>query len=164
MARSTAEGGGVEATTLIFPKKSSWDEMCEAKALAKKRSSSANGSFSKVLARLVETDHMDRRASAILAKLDAIEDDEDLHTTVFHLVDGLKKRGILKRAMAQEDLFNNPDIEALEKVAAAGVKNAKGRKKNGAASASGDNVTSIGQAARRVVEAAGGDDGFKPTH
>src|ERR1700722_5820620 len=104
MARSpaTGEGSVAEATTLIFPKKSAWEEAAEAKRTAKKRSSSANGTWSKTLARLVEEQHRDRKAAAIVLKLDAIEDDSDLHVTVFHVIDGLKKLGILKRASAQE--------------------------------------------------------------
>ena len=31
MAKSTGEAGGTEATTLIFPKKSAWEEAQEAK-------------------------------------------------------------------------------------------------------------------------------------
>jgi hypothetical protein len=91
MARSpaTGEGSVTEATTLIFPKKSAWEEAQEAKRTAKKRASSANGTWSKTLTRLVEEEHMDRRAAQIVLKLDAIEDDIDLHTTIFHVIDGL---------------------------------------------------------------------------
>lgn len=157
MAKATGEGGGTEATTLIFPTKKSWEEVREAKVTAKKRSSSANGTFSKVLARLVEEQHMDRRAARIVLALDAIEDDEDLHVAVFHLIDGMKKLGILERAMAAPDMFDNPDGEALEKVAAAAAKAAKVKKKKGAEAGADDdtNVHHIGDAARKVVEKAG---------
>lgn len=158
MAKATGEGGGTEATTLIFPTKKSWEEVREAKVTAKKRSSSANGAFSRVFARLVEEQHMDRRAARIVLALDAIEDDEDLHVAVFHLIDGMKKLGILERAMAAPDMFDNPDGAALEQVAAAGAKGAKSRrKKNGAAAGADDdtNVHHIGDAARKVVEKAG---------
>ena len=67
MAKSKdGEGSSVtEATTLIFPKKTAWEELAEAKRTAKKRSSSANGTFSKVVSRLVEDEHMDRRAARL---------------------------------------------------------------------------------------------------
>jgi hypothetical protein len=158
MARSPAKGGPsvTEATTLIFPKKSAWDEAAEAKRQAKKRSSSANGTFSKVVARLVEEEHADRRALRIVLALDAIEDPADLHVTIFHLIDGLKKLGILKRAMAQEELFdaNKIDTGAVEDTAK------PGRKKREKQGIGGDElpagVSRIGDAARKVAEAAGG--------
>lgn len=159
------DGSGTEATTLIFPKKSAWDELAEAKRQAKKRASSANGTFSKVVARLVEEEHLDRRAARIVLALDAIEDEADLHVTVFHLIDGLKKLNILKRAMAQEEMFDDNKIDTAA-LATAGVKAAKGAKRGpkvkgatGAdiSAAMGGNVTQIGDAARKVAEAAGAD-------
>ena len=154
MARSPANGEGskVEATTLIFPKKSAWEELAEAKVAAKKKASSANGVFSKVVGRLVEEEHMDRRAARIVLALHLIEEDEDLHVAVFHLIDGMKKLGILNRAMATEDMFDDRkiDAEALDEV------KPKGRRKKGVA---GDelpeNVTRLGDA-RTVAEQAGG--------
>jgi len=157
MAKSTGEGGGTEATTLIFPKKSAWEEAQEAKRTAKKRSSSANGTWSKTLTRLVEEEHMDRRAAQIVLKIDAIEDDADLHVTVFHVIDGLKKLGILKRAMAQEEMFDDNKIDTAA-MATAGTKAAKDsrRKKGIGGDELLDGVTRIGDAARKVAEAAGG--------
>lgn len=153
MAKSTTTGE-TEATTLVFPKKSAWDELVEAKATAKKRASSANGTFSKVMARLVETEHMDRRAARIVAQLDAIEDPEDLHVTFHHLLDGIKKLKIDERAMAAPDMFADVNPQA----AAAGAKAAKqqkgGSKKKGEPDLT--NVTQIGDAARKVAEEAGG--------
>lgn len=162
MAKSTGEGGGTEATTLIFPKKSDWDAASEAKRTAKKRSASANGTFSKELSRLVDECHMDRRAARIVLQIDAIEDDADLHVTVFHVIDGLKKLGTLKRAMAQEEMFDDRKIDTAA-VAGASVRAAKGAgKKNGKdadaakPTASGATVHPIGDAARKVAEQAGG--------
>lgn len=166
MARSPANGEGskTEATTLIFPKKSAWDEMAEANALRKKRSSSANGTYSKVLARLVEEEHVDRRAASIVMKLDAIENDDDLHVTVFHLIDGLKKRGILKRAMAQEEMFDEHKIDDSVVDGAAPKRRGRppgGGKKGAAADAEPEddmtNVTRLGDAAARVVAEAAGE-------
>ena len=170
MARSPANGAGSKtaATTLIFPKKSDWAEAAEAKALAKKRSSSANGTFSKVLARLVEESHMDRKAAAIVLKLHAIEDAGDLHVTVHHMIDGLKKLGILERAMAQEEMFEEYQIDggALDEAEAALVASpaAKrrgrppgGGKKGVAIEPDMTNVTHIGDAAARVVAEAAGE-------
>lgn len=157
MAKSTGDGGGdTEATTLIFPTKKSWEEAREAKATAKKRAASANGVFSKTLTRLVDEGHMDRRAARMVLALDAIEDDEDLHVTVYHLIDGMKKLGILERAMAAPDMFDNPDAGALEQVAAAGAKKAKKNRKNKGGEDDQTNVTQIGAAARAVAEKAGG--------
>ena len=157
MAKSTdGEGSSVtEATTLVFPKKTNWEELSGAKRQAKTRAASANGTFSKVLARLVEECHMDRRAARIVLALDAIEDDDDLHVTLFHMVDGLKKLGVLKRAQAQEEMFaeNKIDTDAVENVK---EPKKRGRPRKGIA---GDelpaNVTSIGEAARKVAESAG---------
>lgn len=167
MARSPANGEGskTEATTLIFPKKSAWEEAAEAKIQAKKRSSSANGTFSKVLARLVEEDHLDRRAAAIVLKLNAIENDDDLHVIVHHVIDGLKKLGILKRAMAQEEMFDEHKIDADAVEGTPGQKR-RGRppgggKKGAAADAEPEddmtNVTRLGDAAARVVAEAAGE-------
>lgn len=154
MARSSAgggEGSAAEATTLIFPKKSVWDELAEAKRTARKRSKSANGTYGATLTRLVEQEHMDRRAAQIVLALDAIEEEEDLHVTVHHIMDGLKKLGILKRAMAQEELFDQHKIDTAA-MATGGAKGAKG-----ARSKKDDptNVTPIGDAARKVPERAG---------
>jgi hypothetical protein len=164
MAKSPAAGGGssvTEATTLIFPKKSAWEEAREAKRTASKRSKSANGTWSTTLTRLVEDDHMDRRAARMVLALDAIEDDSDLHVTVFHLIDGLKKLGILKRAMAQEELFDDHKIDdaSLKGSATAGAKGAKSKKGSGATGTDLTNVTQIGDAARQVAEKAGADLG-----
>jgi uncharacterized protein YfaP (DUF2135 family) len=144
--------GSTEATTLIFPKKSAWEELVSARAQAKKRAQSANGTYSKVLARLVEEEHMDRRAARILLVLDGIEDPEDLHVTFHHLMDGIAKLKLDERAMAQPNMFTAP----TPSTAAAGAKNAKGKGK-GKKDAEPDmtNVTAIGEAARKVTEAAG---------
>jgi hypothetical protein len=157
MARSPAKGEGsvTEATTLIFPKKSAWEEAAEAKRQAKKRASSANGTYSKIVARLVEEEHADRRALRIVLALDAIEDDADLHVTLFHIIDGVKKLGILKRAQAQEEMFdeNKIDTAAVEGVQ---VPKKRGRPRKGIGGDElPDNVTQIGDAARKVAETAG---------
>lgn len=164
MAKATGEGGGGnEATTLIFPKKSTWEEAREAKRTASKRSKSANGTWSTTLSRLVDDDHMDRRAARMVLALDAIEDDADLHVTLHHLMDGVKKLGILKRAMAQEELFDADKIDT-KALATAGAKAAKGPKKPKGADAAagggsgGASISHIGDAARRVAEAAGAKD------
>lgn len=161
MARSPANGEGseAEATTLVFAKKSTWEELLEAKRTASKRSKSANGTYSTTLTRLVDDGHMDRRAARMVLALDAIEDDSDLHVTIHHMFDGLKKLGILKRAMAQEELFSDHQIDPGSIAASV-----KGKKKpQGAAKVgdgTGDNVTPIGEAARKVAERAG--EGLAP--
>lgn len=154
MAKNTGTGE-TEATTLIFPKKSAYEELVSAKAQAKKRSQSANGAFSKVLSRLVEDEHMDRRAARILCTLDAIEDPEDLHVTFHHLMDGIKKLKLDERAMAAPNFFDAPTPET----AANGVQAAKGSKKKrgpkGEAEPDMTNVANFGDAARKVTEQAG---------
>lgn len=158
MARSPADGNGSqpEATTLVFPKKGAWEELAEAKASAKKKSSSANGVFSKCVARLVEEEHMDRRAARIVLALYMIEEDEDLHVTMFHLMDGIKKLGLLKRAMAPEDMFDDRRVDASVADAVKAPK-ARGKKNPGVSGDElPDNVTRIGDAARAVAEQAGG--------
>ncbi|MHB8272010.1 hypothetical protein [Bradyrhizobium sp.] len=104
---------------------------------------------------------MDRRAARIVISLDLIEDDADLHVTIFHLIEGLKKRGLLKRAMAQEELFDSDKIDGGALSAAETAIGKKPRKRKGASGddiseAMGGNVTSIGDAARKVTETAGG--------
>jgi len=150
------ETGETEATTLIFPKKSAWDELIASKAQAKKRAQSANGAFSKVMGRLVEEEHMDRRAARLVAALAAIEDPEDLHVTFHHMMDGIKKLKLDERAMAAPDFFDPPTAQT----AAKGVQAAKGgRKKRGGkddkTEADMTNVAHIGDAARKVTEQAG---------
>lgn len=159
MAKSTATGE-TEATTLIFPKKSAWEELIDAKATAKKRAQSANGAFSKVMARLVEEEHMDRRAARILVSLAMIEDDEDLHVTFHHLMDGIQKLKLDERAMAAPDFFTNAvspqgATGSAKNAKAGGAKGGKGGK-GGKNAPDMTNVTSIGDAARRVAEEAGG--------
>lgn len=165
MARSPANGDGshIEQTTLIYPKKGAWDSLVETKVATRKKAQSANGTFSKELARLVEEEHMDRRAARILLQLELIEDDEDLHVTLHHLFDGIKKRGILKRAMAPEDLFDKKEIDTSVMDATSGrkggpAKNGTRGGKKGAGVTGEDlpeNVTHIGDAARKVAETAG---------
>jgi hypothetical protein len=173
MARSVPKGGGssvTEATTLVFPKKSIWEDLAKTKRETKKRSQSQSGIYGAAVKDAVEKEHVDRKALAIVLKLEAM-DDEDLHVTVFHIIDGLKKLGILTRAMAQEEMFeeHKADTYALingptagKKTSAAKPPKGRPRKHKGATgddlnAAMGGNVTPIGAAARRVAEAAGGD-------
>src|SRR6202453_5149383 len=109
MARSVPSGGGssvTEATTLIFPKKSIWEDLAKTKRETKKRSQSQSGIYGAAVKEAVEKNHVDRKALAIVLKLEAMEDD-DLHVTMFHLIDGIKKLGLIKRAMATEDMFDD---------------------------------------------------------
>ena len=174
MARSPAKDGKAsvtEATTLIFPKKSIWEDLAKTKRETKKRAQSQSGIYGAAVKDAVEKEHVDRKALAIVLKLEAM-DDEDLHVTLHHIIDGLKKLGILMRAMAQEEMFDEHKIDPGDlggdkpprggKKATA-AKPAKGSRKHKGATgddlsaAMGGNVTQIGTAARRVAEAAGGD-------
>jgi hypothetical protein len=171
MARSPAKGTGsvTEATTLIFATKTTWEDLAKTKRETTKRAQSQTGQFGAAVKDAVETKHIDRKALGIVLKLDSL-DDETLHVTMFHIIDGCKKLGILKRAMAQEEMFdeNRIDAEALEtvqkpkKATAAGKKNGnggttKGRKKHPGVTGAelDDNIRSIGEAARSVAETAG---------
>jgi hypothetical protein len=157
MAKSTTEGEGTEATTLIFPKKSAYEDLVAAREQQRKRAQSASGAYSKIVTRLVTDEHMDRRAARLLCALFFIEEDEDLHVTFHHLMDGIEKLGIAKRAMVAPDFFTAPTAKS----AAAGAKAAKeGKGKNGGGKGKGadadmSNVTQIGDAARKVSEQAG---------
>jgi hypothetical protein len=164
MARSVPSGGGssvTEATTLIFPKKSVWEDLAKTKRETKKRAQSQSGIYGAAVKEAVEKEHVDRKALAIVLKLDAM-DDEDLHVTMFHLIDGLKKLGILTRAMAQEEMFDEhrTDDGALDDGPSApkGKKSeAKAKAKPNGRGKKGDNVVHIGDAARSVAEQAGAD-------
>ena len=127
MARSPTKDGGsseVEATTLNFPKKTAWEELQAGKQQQRNRAGKANGTFSQLVTRLVKDEHMDRAAASIVLKLDAIEDDGDLHTTMHHLLDGCAKLGILKRAMISDalELFDDHKIGASVRKAKSAVK------------------------------------------
>lgn len=174
MARSVPKGGGssvTEATTLIFPKKSIWEDLAKTKRETKKRQQSQAGIYGAAVKEAVEKEHVDRKALAIVLKLESM-DDEDLHVTMYHMIDGLKKLGILTRAMAQEEMFDehkiNPgDLGGVKspsgKKAAApakGKRKHKGVTGDDLSAAMGGNVTQIGAAARKVAEAAGGSDVF----
>jgi len=157
MARSPANGEGsvIEQTTLIYPKKTELEELLGTKRQAKKRSQSASGTYSKALASAIEHSHVSRFAFAHAAAF-ADLDDEKLHVEVFHFLDYMKKLGVLKRAMAQEEMFetNKPDLGALEE--AAGAKKPRSKKNPGV---TGDelpaNVSRLGDHARAVTEGAG---------
>lgn len=168
MARSPATGAGSqpEATTLIFPKKSIWEDLAKTKRETKKRAQSQSGIYGAAVKDAVEKEHVDRKALAIVLKLEGM-DDEDLHVTVFHIIDGMKKLGILKRAMAQEEMFDEHkvDIDAVAGVKAAKAAKAapkNGNGKNGKAAKppktpkkASPGLVPIGEAAREVAEAAG---------
>ena len=164
MARSPANGEGsvAEQTTLIFPKKSELEELLNTKRQSKKRSQSASGTYSKALASAIEHGHVSRFAFSHAAAF-ADLDDEKLHVEVFHFIDYLKKMGVMKRAMAQEEMFDEhkADTGALDE--AAGGKGGRGggrRKKSepavGATEELPGNVSRLGDHARTVSEQAGG--------
>lgn len=167
MARSpaTGEGSRPEATTLIFPKKSILEDLAKIKRETKKRMQSQSGIYGNAVKEAVEKEHVDRKALSIVLKLEAMDDD-DLHVVVFHMIDGMKKLGILKRAMAQEEMFDEDQIDggaldAAEK-AMKKAKNGKGRPKGSKNAAKAGGLEPIGTAARSVAETAG--DEFKSTH
>jgi hypothetical protein len=79
---------------------------------------------------------------------------------MFHMIEGIQKLGLMQRAMATEDMFDDRPIDAG---ALDGLKPPKGKKvaaakpPKGGKKAKGDNVVHIGDAARSVAEQAGAD-------
>lgn len=139
MARSAGGDGKsseAEATTLHFATKTAWEELEQVKRQTSKRSKSANGTYGKTLTRLVKDEHMDRKAAGIVLALAEIEDDSDLHVTVHHVLDGMAKLGVLRRAMVSDalELFDEHKVGPAVRRAreAAGAKKPD-RKANGAA-------------------------------
>jgi hypothetical protein len=158
MARKPPEEADVEQTTLIFPKKTILEELAETKRTTTTRAQAATGKFGAAVKTAVETEHVDRKALGIALKLWAMEDD-DLHVTLFHLMDYIKKLGVTKRAMAQEEMFeeHKTDLAAAE----SGGKKTRAKKGDAKADTGPGNVTQIGTAARKVAESAGHPIEFK---
>ncbi len=71
------------------------------------------------------------------------------------MIDGMKKLNILKRAMAQEEMFG--DETDTVKLAAGAVRQTKKQKAAAEAALKDPKVTPIGEAARKVAERAGAD-------
>jgi hypothetical protein len=149
--RKPPEETEAEQSTLIFPKKTILEELAETKRTTTTRAQAATGKFGAAVKTAVESEHVDRKALGIALKLWAMEDD-DLHVTLFHLMDYIKKLGITKRAMAQEEMFEEHKTD-LAAVGSAGKKPRGGKKAD--AKADAGNVTQIGAAARKVAESAG---------
>lgn len=156
MARSTT-GGGIEATTLIFPKDKTLTDLAKLKRSTKQRTQSISGEYGNAVGQAVEKDHLDRKALAIALKLDGMDDD-DLHVTLMHVIHYCKALGVLKRGMAQEEMFS-PDETGPDAVGGKKPRKAKKSepKSSGGRAPRGANVISMGDAARQVAEAAGAD-------
>lgn len=122
--------GETMATTLLFPAKSVVEKLSKAKRDTRKRVRDINDEFGKKFAKGVDEEHGDRRALNILFNLDSL-DDKQLHVTWMHLMKGAEDLGIVARATAQGELFENGEDD------------------------DNDNVTKIGAAARKVSEKAG---------
>lgn len=152
MAKKPKAGGTVGAaleTTIIFTPKKTVEELAQAKRDTKKRTQSANGTLGEKIKVAVEEKHLNRKAFSIACQLDAM-DDEALHVTYHCLIKYCEDLGVVKRATAQEELFDGGGGDEPE-----GKIKDKEPKDDG-------KVTPIGRAARAVAESAGSD--FKSTH
>lgn len=100
----TSTVGAPLKTTIIFTPKSVLEELAKDKRNAKKRSQSIAGTLGEKIAKAVDEKHLDRKAFGIATQLEAM-DDERLHLTVYNLLHYLDVLGIMKRATAQEEMF-----------------------------------------------------------
>lgn len=142
--------GSTIETTLIFAPKAVVEDLAEQKRKTKKRTSSANGTLGELIGTAVEEKHLDRKAFSLACQLDGL-DDERLHITWPNLLAYAEFLGIPKRVQEQEKAF-------LFETAAAPKEDDKAADGKGAGGArTGASVTQIGEAARRVAEAAGAD-------
>lgn len=143
--------------SVIFPKNKVITDLARLKESTKKRASAIAGEFGQAMQDAVENKHADRKAVSLALQLNAL-DDERLAITLPHLMHYIEVLGLDKRADVQPVMFETDkngrmqDPEESDKKGRG--KKGGGRKKN-VAVASGDNVTTLGVAARRVAEAAG---------
>lgn len=142
MAKKNGKVGGVHETTIVMTPKTTLEELAKARRDTKKRVQSMNGTLGEKIAAAAENKHLDKKAFSIACALDAL-DDERLHMTYHNLLYYMEALGVEKRATAQEELFVN------------GGEDDDG---DDAASGKDGKVTPIGKHARKVAEAAGGDD------
>lgn len=142
--------GSVLTTAIIFPPKSTVQDLAKLKRDTKKRTQSQNGKLGESIKTACEDKHLDRKAFSMACQLENL-DDERLHVTYHSLIKYCEDLGVTKRAMAQEELFDGgtggePEAKVSDK-------------------ADDGKVTPIGRAARKVAESAGSDNGgFTPTH
>lgn len=124
--------GGELETTIIFTPKTVIEELAKARRDTKKRTQSMSGTLGEKIGKAVEENHLDRKAFSLACQLDSL-DDERLHITWHNLLKYAADLGIVKRAAAQEELFdpNASDEEPEGKVvngdASGGEKDAKAR-------------------------------------
>jgi hypothetical protein len=110
MARAPKDGksGPTEtvATTLLLPSAKLVKDLVQEGRNVKKRTQSIAGEFGEKIAAAVENKHLDRKALSLARTLDALAD-EKLHVTYIHLMEYIEWLGIKKRALAQEELFED---------------------------------------------------------
>lgn len=154
MARSPAKGGGsvTEQTTLILAKKGPLESLLEIARQSKKRQQSAAGTYGKALSEAVEQEHVSRFAFQ-QTKTWANLDDERLHVELISFIHYMKVLGVLKRGLAQEEMFTNE--ETAPRASKGRGADAKGDQPAGGRSSGG--LKLVGDAARQVAEAAGAD-------
>lgn len=152
--------GAEHETTIIFTQKGVLEELAKKRRDTKKQVQSKNGTLGKLINEAVEDNHLDRKAFSIACQLDAM-DDERLHITWHSLLKYAEDLSIVKRATAQEELFEAGESdEPTGKIADAPKKGAK----------ADDEPARKPRGPRLVAESPGKDDvtdgagGFKPMH
>lgn len=142
---------GPETTTLLMPPKSTLENLTKLRGDTRTAVQNKNGTYGKAVSQAAADKHLDRKAFSIAAGLRDM-DDERLHITYFHLIKYLDDLGVVKRATAQGEMFESRGIED------------EGEEAEGKAGDQGEdaeddedgNVVSLGTAARKVTETAGG--------
>ena len=132
--RGKAASPKSDETTLLMPPTQTVQSLANEKRRTKKKLSEIAGDLGTSVKSAVDKKHLDKTAFAIATRLDALSDDK-LAVTYYHLLRYMDDLDIPNRASAQGQMFED-------------AKEADGEKAAGA-----DNVTPIGQAARKVVEA-----------
>lgn len=153
MARSPKNGKGgatkVVATTLLLPAdnvliggKDGKGGLEETQRVQSARAKSAIGIYRNKVKAAVDNDHLENAAWADALKYKNL-DDKTLHVRYFHLMHYLEVLGVVKRATAQEEMFDAGETGPAPKTG------------DGDDDSEGNKVTRIGAAARKVAEQAG---------
>lgn len=100
----TSTVGAAHKTTIMMTPKSVLEDLLKETRNAKKRTQSISGKIGEQIAKAVEEKHLDRKAFSIARQLDAL-DEERLHLTYYNLLYYLDVLGVVKRATAQEEMF-----------------------------------------------------------
>lgn len=146
--------GGEFETTIIFPTKNIVCELRDLKRDTKKRVQGQNGKVGQKIGDAVENEHLNRKAHNIACQLDAL-DDETLHLVWHSLLKYADDMGVIKRATAQEELFDADEMSGNKEPD--GMFKDKEPKAGGTGGGAGATNVVAGPG-RQVREAAGKDD------